>query len=261
MNAGLLRRTPAFPLFACIHVHVAIAENPRFRAVHANGRAITEKFFPALYARWRDARPMAATAAIRPWSSHAKSDLHDNSYQSMIAIIHSPPSDLSMRRTSFRSMTCPIARGLDRVGEWWSILILRDAFNGLTRFDQFEDSLGIAPNMLARRLKALVAAGLLEKRRYSIHPPRFEYALTERGRDFRPVLVMLQTWGNTHFAPEGRSVITIDSRTGREARPVVIDAESGLPITDPAFRSAPGPAASERTRRRYAPRAVKETAI
>ena len=69
-----------------------------------------------------------------------------------------------MQRKSFGSMTCPIARSLERVGEWWSILILRDAFHGLTRFDQFQKSLDIAPNMLTRRLNALVEAGLLERR-------------------------------------------------------------------------------------------------
>ena len=67
-----------------------------------------------------------------------------------------------MRRKSFGNMQCPIARSLERVGEWWSILILRDASLGLTRFDEFQESLGIAPNMLARRLKALVEAGLLD---------------------------------------------------------------------------------------------------
>ena len=104
-----------------------------------------------------------------------------------------------MRRKSFRDMQCPIASSLERVGEWWNILILRDAFYGLTRFDQFQDSLGIAPNMLSRRLNSLVQAGLLERRRYSKHPPRDEYILTERGRDFRPVLWALRAWGSKHF--------------------------------------------------------------
>ena len=72
-----------------------------------------------------------------------------------------------MRRKSFGNMECPIARSLERVGEWWSIMILRDASLGLTRFDQFQESFGIAPNILTRRLKVLVAAGLLERRRYS----------------------------------------------------------------------------------------------
>src|SRR5271157_6502385 len=91
----------------------------------------------------------------------------------------------TMQRKSFGNMHCPIARSLERVGEWWSILILRDAFHGLTQFDQFQKSLGIAPNMLTRRLNALVEAGLLERRRYTERPPRDEYVLTERGRDFR----------------------------------------------------------------------------
>src|SRR5919199_1954828 len=96
-----------------------------------------------------------------------------------------------MQRKSFGTMSCPIARSLERVGEWWSILILRDAFYGLTRFDEFRKSLGIAPNMLTRRLGALVEAGLLQRRRYSQRPPRDEYLPTARGRDFRPVVLAL----------------------------------------------------------------------
>ena len=76
-----------------------------------------------------------------------------------------------MQRKSFGAMPCPIARSLERVGEWWSILILRDAFAGMTRFEEFRESLGIAPNMLTRRLNALVEAGLLERQRYSERPP------------------------------------------------------------------------------------------
>src|ERR1700712_5169294 len=107
-----------------------------------------------------------------------------------------------MQRKSFGSMECPVARSLERVGEWWSILIMRDAIYGLTRFDEFQKNLNIAPNMLTRRLSVLVEAGLLEKRLYNQHPPRHEYVLTQRGRDFRPVLLSLQTFGNKHFAPE-----------------------------------------------------------
>ena len=156
-----------------------------------------------------------------------------------------------MRRKSFGNMQCPIARSLERVGEWWSILILRDAFLGLTRFDQFQESLGIAPNILTRRLKTLVEAGLLERRRYSARPPRNEYVLTQAGRDFRPVLWALLAWGNKHFAPEGASVVIVDSQTGEQADPVVVDRNSGRLLTEPGFRSAAGPAADARTRRRY----------
>ena len=156
-----------------------------------------------------------------------------------------------MRRKSFGNMQCPIARSLERVGEWWSILILRDAALGLTRFDEFQDSLGIAPNILARRLKALVEAGLLERRRYSERPPRNEYVLTQAGRDFRPVLWALLAWGNKHFAPEGASVVIVDSKTGAQADPLLTDRNSGRPLEAPAFRSAAGPAADARTRRRH----------
>src|SRR5215831_3883017 len=157
-----------------------------------------------------------------------------------------------MQRKSFGNMQCPIARSLERVGEWWSILILRDAFQGLTRFDQFQESLGIAPNMLARRLKALVEAGLLERRRYNDRPPRNEYLLTQTGRDFRPVLWALLAWGNKHFAPEGPSVVVVDSATGVKADPVLVDRNSGRPLVEPDFRSAAGPAADAQTRRRLA---------
>jgi len=157
-----------------------------------------------------------------------------------------------MRRKSFGNMQCPIARSLERVGEWWSILILRDASLGLRRFDEFQQSLGIAPNILTRRLKALVEAGLLERCRYSERPPRDEYLLTRAGRDFRPVLWALLAWGNKHFAPEGASVVVVDSKTGAEADPVLVDRKSGRSLAEPDFRSAAGPAADARTRRRYA---------
>src|SRR6202047_2552563 len=132
-----------------------------------------------------------------------------------------------MQRKSFGSMPCPVARSLERVGEWWSMLILRDALHGFTRFDQFQKSLGIAPNMLTRRLNALVEAGLLERRRYSERPPRDEYVLTARGRDFRPVIVALLAFGNKHFAPEGASVLLVDARSGSEADPILVDRTTG----------------------------------
>jgi DNA-binding HxlR family transcriptional regulator len=147
-------------------------------------------------------------------------------------------------------MQCPIARSLERVGEWWSILILRDAFYGLTRFDEFQKSLDIAPNMLTRRLSALVEEGLLEKVQYTDRPPRFEYHLTQRGRDFRPVMLALLAWGNKHFAPEGTSVVLLDSETGAEADPVLVDRNSGKPITEKGHVVGAGPAANEGVLRR-----------
>ena len=157
-----------------------------------------------------------------------------------------------MQRKSFGHMPCPIARSLERVGEWWSMLIMRDALHGMRRFDEFQRSLGIAPNMLTRRLNALVAAGLLERRRYSERPPRHEYVPTARGRELRPVLLALLAWGNRHFAPEGASVELIDRTTGAVAEPILVDRLSGRPITETDHVLAAGPAAPERTRLRYA---------
>jgi DNA-binding HxlR family transcriptional regulator len=127
-----------------------------------------------------------------------------------------------MRRKSYDGMRCPIARGLERVGEWWSMLIMRDALRGTTRFEQFQAGLQIAPNTLSRRLSALVEAGLLERRRYSEHPPRNEYLPTERGREFRPVLLALFEWGERHFRQPGEAPHPAAGRyaagTGRNAR-------------------------------------------
>jgi DNA-binding HxlR family transcriptional regulator len=157
-----------------------------------------------------------------------------------------------MQRKSFGKMACPIARSLERVGEWWSILIIRDALHGFTRFDEFQKSLNIAPNMLTRRLSGLVDAGLLQRRRYSERPPRYEYILTEMGRDFRPVIVAMAAWANKHFAPEGASVLLVDKKTRAKADPVLVDRRSGRPLNERDFVFAAGPAASARTRRRYA---------
>lgn len=157
-----------------------------------------------------------------------------------------------MQRTHFDKMSCPIARGLERVGEWWSILIMRDALHGMTRFEQFRQSLDIAPNMLTRRLNALVESGLLERHQYSQHPPRHEYLPTACGRDFQPVLWALLAWGNRHFAPEGPSVLLAEAATGAIADPILVDRTSGREMAAPAYRSIAGPAANDRQRRRYA---------
>ncbi|MBW4091888.1 MAG: helix-turn-helix transcriptional regulator [Proteobacteria bacterium] len=162
-----------------------------------------------------------------------------------------------MQRTSFGNMHCPIARSLDRVGEWWSILILRDAFYGLTRFDQFQKSLGMAPNMLTRRLHALVDSGLLERRRYQDHPPRDDYVLTARGRDFHPVLLALLAWGNRNFAPEGPSVQIARADTGAPVDPVVVDRHTGEPIAGPDYVVVPGPGADDGVRERLAARGAR----
>ncbi|WP_330565554.1 helix-turn-helix domain-containing protein [Pseudomonas yamanorum] len=149
-----------------------------------------------------------------------------------------------MQRKSLVNAECPVARGVERVGEWWSILIMRDALQGLRRFDEFSQSLGIAPNMLTRRLNSLVDAGLLERRQYSERPPRFEYVPTPIGEDFRVVIMAFVGWGNRHFANEGESLQLVDRETRRPVEVAVVDAD-GVRVSVEQCSVQAGPAASE----------------
>lgn len=139
---------------------------------------------------------------------------------------------------------CPIARSLGRIGDSWCMMIMRDAFSGFTRFDEFQKSANVAPNILSRRLKDLVDDGLLEKVCYSSAPPRYEYHLTARGRDFRPVLIALADWGNRHFSPEGAQIQLVESKTQRPVEAIMVDKATGDPITSDKYVMSPGPAAS-----------------
>ncbi|CAN7317587.1 winged helix-turn-helix transcriptional regulator [Bosea sp. LjRoot237] len=149
---------------------------------------------------------------------------------------------------------CPCARAVETVGEWWSILILRDALQGLSRFDEFERSLGIAPNMLARRLKHLTQSGLFERRLYSERPKRYEYVLTDKGRDFFPVVVALIGYANRHLAPEGASLLLAERETQRPIVPIVVDAVTLQPVTAEGATVIAGPRASTELRERLAAR-------
>ena len=124
---------------------------------------------------------------------------------------------------------CPIARSLAFAGDAWSLLILRDAHAGLTRFDQFRKSLGIAPTILTRRLANLTEEGLLEKQRYSEHPPREEYLLTQAGVDFLPVLFIIGAWGRKHRGG-GKLVRFLDAETGKEINAIAVDEVTGEKI-------------------------------
>lgn len=134
-----------------------------------------------------------------------------------------------MRRSRFDHMPCPVAQALDLVGDSWNVLILREAFYGSSRFEQFSAHLGIASNVLTRRLRSLVDSGLLERSRYNDHPPRYEYLLTDTGRELRPVLLTLLQWGQRHAAGSG-AVQLIDTRNGQPVQIALVDAESGEPI-------------------------------
>jgi len=121
-----------------------------------------------------------------------------------------------MKRSSFADMTCSVARTLEVVGEWWTLLIVRDALLGVTRFEVWQRRLGIARNVLSARLDLLVEHGILERRRYSEHPPRDEYVLTRKGRDLAPVVDSLRVWGDRYTATDGPPVVLVHDDCGHE---------------------------------------------
>jgi DNA-binding HxlR family transcriptional regulator len=124
-------------------------------------------------------------------------------------------------------MDCSVAQCLEVVGEWWTMLILRDAFLGVTRFDVFQERLGISRNVLQARLARLVQAGVLERVRHSEHPPRFDYRLTPKGRDLWPVVNAMRQWGDQHAAPNGAPIKLVHQSCGHESRGVVVCSECG----------------------------------
>lgn len=127
---------------------------------------------------------------------------------------------------------CPVARALSVIGDRWTLLILRDCFLGLRRFDQFQTNLGITRHVLADRLKKLESAGVLERRLYQERPNRYEYRLTEAGKDFVPTLMSLIGWANRNIPTEGKLPFEILSReTGNPAVAQVVDEQTGAPIT------------------------------
>ncbi|MFD8492107.1 winged helix-turn-helix transcriptional regulator [Amycolatopsis sp. NPDC059657] len=140
-------------------------------------------------------------------------------------------------------MNCPIALTLDEVGEWWSLLIIRDALHGLTRFDEFQQSLGISPNSLTRRLNALCEAGLLVRHRYQDRPPRDEYLLTDRGKDLQAVIESIAAWGRRHITGMDGAVHLQDTVTGLQADPILVDQRTGTAVTPDQFRYVATPAA------------------
>lgn len=159
---------------------------------------------------------------------------------------------IEMKVTKTPNPECPIGRAHENVGEWWSILILRDAFQGMTRFDEFRQSLGIAPSILTSRLAHLTACGMFDRRSYSKKPPRYEYVLTAKGRDFFPVIASLFAWGNRHLAPEGAALFLVQRETRKKLHPVVVDARSLEPILLETTGVVAGPAASPAMQRRLA---------
>ncbi len=150
-----------------------------------------------------------------------------------------------MERKSFSGMHCSVAQTLEVVGEWWSLLIVRDAFLGVTRFDAFQARLGISRNVLNQRLAHLVKAGVLVRVPYSEHPLRHDYLLTEKGRDLWPVLTTMRQWGDRYAAPEGPPLELIHKGCGEISQAQLTCANCGEPIGARDVRAIPGAGAVE----------------
>jgi DNA-binding HxlR family transcriptional regulator len=134
-----------------------------------------------------------------------------------------------MRHKSFKGNLCPVARSLDTIGEWWSLLIVRDALTGIRRFSDFQKSLGLAKNILSARLKKLVACGIMEQVPASDGTAYQEYALTQKGQDLFPVIIALRQWGEGYLFSRGEKRLQgLDKRTRRPPRLEVQNAKGEI---------------------------------
>lgn len=133
-----------------------------------------------------------------------------------------------VKRTRLQDAECPVARSLDAIGDWWSLLIVRDAFDGIRRFGEFQRNLGMAKNMLATRLKTLVEHGVLEVVPASDGSAYQEYVLTDKGKGLFPLIIGLRQWGEAFFYEEG------------EAHSRLVDRQTRQPLQALELRSADG---------------------
>lgn len=143
-----------------------------------------------------------------------------------------------MKLKSFDHLNCSLAATLSVIGEHWTLLIIRDVFFGLRRFDQFQKSLGIARNMLSDRLKKLVEAGVLEKSEGDGHP---EYRLTDKGLALQPVLVAMTHWGDAYLPhPDGKRLTFVDRRDGKPIKRMAVYAADGRKLKPKDLKAKPG---------------------
>jgi DNA-binding HxlR family transcriptional regulator len=149
---------------------------------------------------------------------------------------------------AYAEKNCSIAKPLSFLGERWTVLVLRDLFLGRRRFDEIQGSLGIATNVLSARLATLTEAGIVDRRRYSEHPERFEYVLTDEGKDLQPLLLALLAWGDKYTAENGPPIETLHGDHAFHMVPTC--SECGEPLDTHNVRSRPGPGADEEQRRR-----------
>lgn len=151
-----------------------------------------------------------------------------------------------MKLKSFEHLNCSLAQTLSVIGEHWTMLIIRDAFFGVRRFDEFHKSLGIARNVLSDRLKKLVQAGVLERSEGPGHP---EYRLTEKGLALQPIMIAMTHWGDTYLPhPDGARLTFVDRRDGEPIQPMGVYAADGRRLGPREIRAQAGPGLADSAR-------------
>jgi DNA-binding HxlR family transcriptional regulator len=173
-----------------------------------------------------------------------------------------------VKRTSFAKWPCSIARTVDLLGDWWTPLVLREAFYGVRRFEEFQASLGIGRNILTERLRRLVQQDLMERRKYQDRPQRYEYVLTTKGRDFYPVLAAIVAWGDRWLDRGKGAPVLLRHRTcGKITHAEVVCAECGEPLAARDMTVELGPGFPPKlvdnpiTRARFADRNARPAAV
>lgn len=155
-------------------------------------------------------------------------------------------------RYRFDKMNCSVAQALEVLGDWWTLLVVREAFVGIRRFSEFQASLGISKNVLAQRLAHLVERGVLERVDIGEHGTHFEYALTPMGKDLAALMTALRQWGDRWVVGAGNEpFLVLDRRTGRRIPPLRIRGEDGEALRTSNMEVRPGPGANRETRARF----------
>lgn len=150
-----------------------------------------------------------------------------------------------MRKTSFAGMNCSVAQALEIIGEWWTLLIIRDCFLGVRRFDEFVERLGIARNVLTSRLDTLVGAGIVERRAYDEGRGRYDYLLTDKGRALWPILTAVRQWGDEWLLGEGNEPIVLDHKScNHQTTAVLVCDHCHEPLDARSVLPRPGPGAT-----------------
>jgi DNA-binding HxlR family transcriptional regulator len=153
-----------------------------------------------------------------------------------------------VKKVSFADMHCSVAQSLEVIGEWWTLLILRDAFLGVTRFDDFASRLGISRNVLTARLDTLVDNDVLARVPYDEARGRYDYRLTDKGRALLPVMTALRQWGDEWIVGEEHAPLVVEhAGCGRVSRAVLVCEHCGEELTTRNLRAIPGPGATEET--------------